>query len=219
MHRARCPQIAALIKAIYPGVDLTQPSAVLQLTFFGFGSFIIGLARRLVPGRLGERRRPATARGRPVDAAVAGRAGRCAAGSACMGAIGVVTVVDRGAHRRSPVVSQGGDVVGAGRRASASSAWRRPPSPVSGWRSVASSGRRWRRGVTGVPDHRDVRSSTRSGAALKLPDAILELSLYKHLGQPMAGIFDPVGLVVAAVMAVGGLAVCTWGLTRRDIGR
>ncbi len=38
------PQIAALIEAIYPDLDLTQPSAVLQLTFFGFGSFIIGLA-------------------------------------------------------------------------------------------------------------------------------------------------------------------------------
>ncbi len=38
------PQIAALIETIYPGLDLTQPSAVLQLTFFGFGSFIIGLS-------------------------------------------------------------------------------------------------------------------------------------------------------------------------------
>ncbi len=38
------PQIAALIETIYPGLDLTQPSAVLQLTFFSFGSFIIGLA-------------------------------------------------------------------------------------------------------------------------------------------------------------------------------
>jgi len=36
--------IAALIQAIYPGVDLSQPSGVLQLTFFGFGSFIFTLA-------------------------------------------------------------------------------------------------------------------------------------------------------------------------------
>ena len=57
------------------------------------------------------------------------------------------------------------------------------------------------------------------GAALKLPDAILELSLYKHLGQPIAGIFDPVGIVVAVVMVVGGVAICAYGLTRRDIGR
>ena len=38
------PQIAALIRTVYPGVDLSQPSGVLQLTFFGFGSFIFTLA-------------------------------------------------------------------------------------------------------------------------------------------------------------------------------
>ena len=57
------------------------------------------------------------------------------------------------------------------------------------------------------------------GAALDLPDGVLELSLYKHLGQPMAGVFDPVGIAVAAIMIAGGLTVCTFGLTRRDIGR
>jgi len=57
------------------------------------------------------------------------------------------------------------------------------------------------------------------GAALDLPDPVLELSLYKHLGQPMAGVFDPVGLVAAAVMVVLGSAVCALGLTRRDVGR
>ncbi len=57
------------------------------------------------------------------------------------------------------------------------------------------------------------------GAALKLPDAVLQLSIYKHLGQPMAGIFDPAGLVAATVLVVGGVALCAFGLTRRDIGR
>jgi putative exporter of polyketide antibiotics len=57
------------------------------------------------------------------------------------------------------------------------------------------------------------------GAALKLPDAVLQLSIYKHLGQPMAGIFDPAGLTAATVMVVGGVALCAFGLTRRDIGR
>ena len=38
------PQLTAVIEAIYPGLDLTQPSALLQLTFFSFGSFILGLA-------------------------------------------------------------------------------------------------------------------------------------------------------------------------------
>jgi ABC-2 type transport system permease protein len=57
------------------------------------------------------------------------------------------------------------------------------------------------------------------GAALDLPDPILELSLFKHLGQPMAGVYDPVGIVIAAILAVGGLAVGAWGLQRRDVDR
>jgi polyether ionophore transport system permease protein len=57
------------------------------------------------------------------------------------------------------------------------------------------------------------------GAALDLPDAVLELSIYKHLGQPMAGSYDVVGIVVAAVLAVGGLLIGAWGLQRRDVGR
>src|SRR5262245_12341610 len=38
------PQIEALLKSIYPDLDLHQPSGLLQLTFFSFGSFILGLA-------------------------------------------------------------------------------------------------------------------------------------------------------------------------------
>jgi putative exporter of polyketide antibiotics len=57
------------------------------------------------------------------------------------------------------------------------------------------------------------------GAALDLPDAVLELSLYKHLGQPMAGTYDLVGIVVALAMALAGLIVGGWGLQRRDLDR
>jgi ABC-2 type transport system permease protein len=57
------------------------------------------------------------------------------------------------------------------------------------------------------------------GAALDLPDPVLQLSLYAHLGQPMAGKYDAVGIVAAAVLAVGGLLVGAWGLRRRDLGR
>ena len=57
------------------------------------------------------------------------------------------------------------------------------------------------------------------GPALKLPDPILQLSIYQHLGKPLAGSYDPVGIAIAAVLAVGGLAVGAWGLHRRDVGR
>jgi hypothetical protein len=55
--------------------------------------------------------------------------------------------------------------------------------------------------------------------ALQLPSQVLDLSLTRHLGQPMAGNFDPIGLVACAVLALGGIAVAAVGYGRRDIGR
>jgi putative exporter of polyketide antibiotics len=55
------------------------------------------------------------------------------------------------------------------------------------------------------------------GNALRLPDAILELSLVKHLGQPIVGTYDASGLIACAVLALGGIVVGAWGLARRDL--
>ena len=55
--------------------------------------------------------------------------------------------------------------------------------------------------------------------ALKLPDWVHQLALTAHMGQPMIGVWDPLGMVVCAVLAVGGLALSGWGLRRRDIAR
>jgi len=55
------------------------------------------------------------------------------------------------------------------------------------------------------------------GPALDLPDWFNQLSLTSHLGQPMIGIWDPVGMVACAVLAVGGIAVGAWGMRRRDL--
>ena len=55
--------------------------------------------------------------------------------------------------------------------------------------------------------------------ALKLPDWVHQLALTAHMGQPMIGVWDPVGMVVCAALAVGGLALSGWGLRRRDIAR
>ena len=35
----------------------------------------------------------------------------------------------------------------------------------------------------------------------------------------MAGVYDPVGIVAAIVIVVGGLAIGAWGLQRRDLDR
>jgi putative exporter of polyketide antibiotics len=57
------------------------------------------------------------------------------------------------------------------------------------------------------------------GTILGLPAWVTDLSLTKHLGQPMAGVFDPVGTAVCAALAVGGVIVGAVGMARRDLGR
>ena len=54
--------------------------------------------------------------------------------------------------------------------------------------------------------------------ALGLPDAVHQLALTSHLGQPMIGIWDPAGIVACVVIAVGGILLGGWGIRRRDIG-
>jgi putative exporter of polyketide antibiotics len=52
---------------------------------------------------------------------------------------------------------------------------------------------------------------------LGLPDWFHQLALTAHLGQPMIGDWDPVGIVACLALAVGGVALGAWGITRRDI--
>lgn len=53
--------------------------------------------------------------------------------------------------------------------------------------------------------------------ALKLPAWVQDLALSDHMGRPLVGDWDPVGLVACVVLAVGGLALGAWGLRRRDL--
>ena len=52
---------------------------------------------------------------------------------------------------------------------------------------------------------------------LNLPDWVHQLALTAHLGQPMVGVWDPVGIGACLLIAVGGIAIGAWGITRRDI--
>jgi ABC-2 type transport system permease protein len=54
---------------------------------------------------------------------------------------------------------------------------------------------------------------------LGLPDVVHQLALTAHLGQPMVGQWDPVGVVACLVIAVAGIGVGAWGIRRRDIAR
>ncbi len=209
------PQIGAIIDAIYPGLDLTQPSAVLQLTFFAFGSFIMSLAgASFLAGWASDegRRRLEVVLSTPRSRA------SWAAWSALgvLAAIGIMAAVIA-TLTGIAVALQGGDVVapvaGCIVLGLASAAFASIGLAVGGLVRTSLAA-----GVTALLVIGTFVIDT-IGAALKLPGWVLDLSLYRHLGQPLAGTFDPVGLVVAVVIVVGGVAVCTFGMTRRDIGR
>jgi len=52
---------------------------------------------------------------------------------------------------------------------------------------------------------------------LELPDWVQQLALTTHLGQPMIGEWDAVGIVACVAIAVVGIALGAWGLSRRDV--
>jgi ABC-2 type transport system permease protein len=55
--------------------------------------------------------------------------------------------------------------------------------------------------------------------AFGLPDWLRQLALSSHLGQSMVGIWDWAGIVLCAVVAVGGMLVGAWAFGRRDVAR
>jgi ABC-2 type transport system permease protein len=54
---------------------------------------------------------------------------------------------------------------------------------------------------------------------LNLPDWVHQLALTAHLGQPMVGRWDVVGIVACLAIAVGGVLLGAWGVSRRDVTR
>jgi putative exporter of polyketide antibiotics len=52
---------------------------------------------------------------------------------------------------------------------------------------------------------------------LKLPDWLHQLALSTHYGMPMIGRWDAVGVVASVVIAVGGILLGAWGMSRRDV--
>jgi ABC-2 type transport system permease protein len=55
------------------------------------------------------------------------------------------------------------------------------------------------------------------GGDLGLPDWFHQLALSTHMGQPMLGAWDGVGVVACLLLAVGGVAIGAWGFGRRDL--
>ena len=54
---------------------------------------------------------------------------------------------------------------------------------------------------------------------LRLPDWFHQLALTAHMGQPMVGQWDATGVVACVVIAVGGILLGAWSMSRRDVAR
>ena len=209
------PATLEMVRAIFPNVDVTGAGSFLQLAFVEFGFIIVGFAAATLVngwasdetgGRLEAllattlpRARWAVAGGLGVLAAIAVRTALLALGIGLGGMIG-------GGDLLTPVLG----------------------TVVLGLYAAALAG-------IGLAVGGLVRTSIAGevvaavvivtfliallGPALRWPDAIQQLALTAHLGQPMVGAWDWAGMAACVVIAIGGLALSGWGVRRRDIAR
>lgn len=207
--------IREMIAALYPDLDLDEPSALLQLSFFGFGSLMFGLAAAtFVSGWSGDET------GNRLDVVLAGPLSRArwfvASGGAVLAAVAITSVVVAAAIGVA-VGSQGFEAAEPVLGTLALGVY------TAGFAGVGLAvGGVVRPGIAGLVTGAVVIASfllAFLGPALDVPDPIVQLSLFAHTAQPMAGVYDWPGLIAATVLALGGLAVGALGLRRRDVGR
>jgi ABC-2 type transport system permease protein len=211
----KIPQIVEMIRAIFPDEDLVSTGGFIQLAFFSEAIIVIGLAAGGFVGSWASDeadRRLEVILGAPV-----GRTSwAIRSGAAVMVAIAVMTAV-----------MAGGVVVGAATQAGNALAIL-PGLAVLGLYGMALAG-------IGLAVGGLIRPSLAApvtiilglafylldliGSILDLPDVVLDLALNRHLGRPILGTYDEVGLIACAVLAIGGVVLCAIGMRRRDIGR
>ena len=212
---ASIPQVLAMIKQIFPNEDVLSTGGFMQLAFFSEAIIVIGLAAGGFVGGWasdeGERRLELVL-GAPVSRAQ----WAIRSGSAVMVAIAIMTVV-----------MSIGVAIGAATQAGDPLALL-PGMAVLGLYGMALAG-------IGLAVGGLVRPSLAApvtivlglafylldliGSILDLPDFIVDLALNRHLGRPILGSYDEVGMAACVVLAAGGVILCAWGMRRRDIGR
>ena len=207
------PQVAVVLDRFYPGVDWHTPAGVLQLAFFDSALLAVGLAAAGIVGGA-----TADERERRTDLLLATPLSRArfglSAGVGALGAIGVMVVVI-GLVTTAGIVAVGEAidsafvgtlVLGLYAAALAGAGFAVAGVVRPGWAGPLTAG-------LAVGSYLLVLI----GRPLRLPQAILDLALNSHYGQPMAGIFDGGGIAVSVVLAIGGVVLGAWGLRRRDL--
>jgi ABC-2 type transport system permease protein len=212
---SRSPGLLEAVRSIMPGVDLTTTAGFLQLAFVDFGLVLAGLAAAtFVAGRSSDETggRLELLLATPLTRARWAIASGIAVASAIVIAIALLAAS-----------------IGAGVGLSGSD----PVQPMVGSIALALYGM----AMAGIG--LAAAGLTRSSAAgpvvvavavgtflvdilaqaLRLPDWVRSLALSSHIGQPLVGSWDLVGIVACLVLAVGGLVIGAWGMSRRDVGR
>jgi len=209
------PQVVQMIKAIFPNDDILSTGGFLQLAFFSEAIIVIGLA---AGGFVGAWASDETERRLEMVLAAPISRARWALRSAAAVLVAIVVLT---------AVMTVGVVAGASTQAG-NPVDLVPGMAVLGLYGMALAG-------IGLAVGGLIRPSLAApvtivlglafylldviGSILKLPDVVLDLALNRHLGRPILGSYDEVGLVVCAALAIGGVIVCTLGMRRRDIGR
>jgi len=211
---ASSPAMAEIFRSLIPGIDITTAAGFLQLAFAELGFVLVGLAATTF---IAARSADETA-GRLellLTTPLTRARWAVASGAAVWVAIAVVTVLLATAIALG-VASVGQD----------------PMTPAIGTLALALYGAALTGigvGVGGL-----FRASLAAPAVLavaigtflldmlapllRLPDWVGQLALTTHLGEPMVGAWDAVGIVTCLALAIGGLAVGAWGMARRDVG-
>jgi ABC-type transport system involved in multi-copper enzyme maturation permease subunit len=212
---AQIPQVVQMIQRLFPDADILSTAGFLQLAFFQEGIIILGLAAAFFVGGWASDesdRRLEVVLGAPV-----GRAAWALRSAASVYAAIFVTIAILGGAVAAGTVAQGDDPV-------------RPAIGVAVLGLYAMSLAGIGLAVGGL-----VRPSLAGpltlvlglgfylydlvGTILEWPDEILDLALTRHLGRPMIGEYDELGMVLLGAIAVGGVLLCAVGMRRRDIGR
>ena len=207
------PHIRAMVARLYPGLDFSQPSGWVQIAFFAFGTLMSGLAAAvLIAGWASDESE------RRLDVVLAAPLARIQ--WAIRSGLGVLiatagVAVLTGAAIALGIAIEGGSLDGVLGGTAILALY---ASAFAGIGLLVGGviGTRYAAAVAGAAVILSFLLEL-IGNALKLPEWMVELSLNHHVGQPMIGSYDLVGIIACATLALGGLLVGALGWNRRDI--
>jgi ABC-2 type transport system permease protein len=207
------PQMGEIIRRFFPNVDFRTAGGVLQMTMFGFASLIFGLAAAALVGGWASdetNRRTEMVLATPIRRS----SWALRTGAAVLLAMLLMSLITAAGTALGAAIM--GDPVGGPIGGSL----------VLGLYAMALMGAGFLVAGLGWPRLAGVVVGGLAigiyvldliGGALRLPDDVLNLALTRHLGQPMAGSFDVVGMALCAVLAAGGLVLGALAMGRRDL--